>query len=70
LTNRKYLGIYIYNGVEIPDGIPQIIDNLTFEQAQIQLEKNKKAPARAKAIDENYLLTTKLFWESCCQVAI
>ena len=65
LTNRKYLGIYIYNGVEIPGGIPQIIDDVTFEQAQIQLEKNKKAPARAKAVEENYLLTTKLFCGYC-----
>ena len=65
LTNRKYLGIYIYRDIEIPNGIPQIIDNVTFEQAQMLLAKNKKAPSRLKAIDENYLLTTKLFCGHC-----
>ena len=29
------------------------------------MAKNKKAPARAKAIDESYLLTTKLFCGHC-----
>jgi DNA invertase Pin-like site-specific DNA recombinase len=65
LTNRKYLGIYIYKDIEIPDGIPQIIDNVTFEQVQLLLEKNKKAPARVKTADEQYLLTTKLFCGHC-----
>jgi len=65
LTNRKYLGIYIYNDIEVPGGIPQIIDDITFQQAQILLEKNKKAPARTKAVEEHYLLTTKLFCGHC-----
>ena len=65
LTNRKYLGIYIYRDIEIPGGVPQIIDEVTFEQAQMLLEKNKKAPARAKAAEENYLLTTRLFCGHC-----
>jgi hypothetical protein len=42
LTNRKYLGIYKYMDIEIPGGVPQIIDDTTFEQAQILMEKNKK----------------------------
>jgi len=65
LTNRKYLGIYIFKGKETPGGIPRIIDDTTFEQAQILLEKNKKAPARTKTVEENYLLTTKLFCGHC-----
>ena len=65
LTNRKYLGIYIYKDIEVPGGVPQIIDDVTFEQAQILLEKNKKAPARAKTFEENYLLTTRLFCGHC-----
>jgi len=65
LTNRKYLGIYRYMDIEIPGGVPQIIDDTTFEQAQILLDKNKKAPARAKAVDEHYLLTTRLFCGHC-----
>jgi len=65
LINRKYLGIYIYKDIEIPGGIPQIIDDVTFEQVQLLLEKNKKAPARTKTVEENYLLTTKLFCGHC-----
>ena len=65
LTNRKYLGIYKYGDMEIAGGVPRIIDDVTFEQAQMLLEKNKKAPARAKAIEENYLLTTKIFCGHC-----
>ena len=65
LSNDKYLGIYKYADVVIYDGIPRIIDDVTFEETQILLEKNRKAPARAKAIDENYLLTTKIFCGHC-----
>jgi len=65
LTNRKYLGIYIYGNIEIPDGIPRIVSDEAFKDAQILLEKNKTAPGRAKAVEENYLLTTKLFCGHC-----
>ena len=65
LTNKKYIGIYSYNGKETPGGVPRIIDDETFRQAQEILQKNKKAPARAKAERELYLLTTKLFC-GCC----
>ena len=65
LTNRRYMGIYKYGDMEIAGGVPRIIDDVTFEQAQMLLEKNKKAPARAKAIEENYLLTTKIFCGHC-----
>ena len=65
LTNRRYLGIYKYSGMEIPGGVPRIIDDVTFEQTQILMVKNKKAPARAKATEDYYLLTTKLFCGHC-----
>ena len=48
LTNKRYCGIYTFNGTEIAGGMPRIIDDFTFGQAQILMEKNKKAPARAK----------------------
>ena len=69
LKNRRYIGYYLYKGSEIPDGIPRILDDDTFNKVQDMMAKNKKAPARAKAIDENYLLTTKLFCE-CCSAAM
>jgi len=65
LTNNRYVGVYKYSGLEIPDGVPRIIDDVTFEQTQILMEKNKKAPARAKAVEDYYLLTTKLFCGLC-----
>ncbi|MFI3254945.1 MAG: recombinase family protein [Eubacteriales bacterium] len=65
LLNRRYKGVYIYSDIEIPDGMPRIVDDETFEQAQSQMEKNKKAPARSKAKEDMYLLTTKLFCGDC-----
>lgn len=64
LTNKRYNGIYTYNGKETKGGIPQIIDDLTFEMVQEKMKTNKKAPARARA-KTDYLLTTKLFCGHC-----
>ena len=65
LENRRYIGIYKYADIEVPGGVPQIIDDKIFADAQILLEKNKKAPARLKALEENYLLTTRLYCGHC-----
>ena len=65
LTNKRYIGVYSYRGEEYPGGMPRIVDDNTFQEAQVMLEKNKKAPARAKAIEDQYLLTTKLFCGHC-----
>ncbi|MBQ6380367.1 MAG: recombinase family protein [Clostridia bacterium] len=64
LKNRKYLGIYRYNGFEIPDAIPRLVSDEQFSQAQKQMEKNKHHRTRNKAKEE-YLLTTKLFCGDC-----
>lgn len=64
LTNKRYIGIYTYKGKETPGGMPQIIDEKLFQQVQDKMQKNKKAPARARAKEE-YLLTTKLFCGYC-----
>ena len=64
LHNRKYIGEYKYGDVIIPGGIPPIIEAELFERVKSRLERNKKAPARAKA-EEAYLLTTKLFCGKC-----
>lgn len=64
LLNKKYIGVYKFRDVEIKDGIPRIIDDVTFNKVSEMLQKNKKAPARAKAKTE-YLLTTKLFCGKC-----
>ena len=52
LTNRRYLGYFIYGGMEIPNGVPRIIDDATFEQAQALLAQGKEAAHRMKAVRE------------------
>ena len=64
LLNKKYVGIYSYNGKETKGGVPAIIDDETWERVQEMMFKNKQAPARARAKTE-YLLTTKLFCGHC-----
>ena len=65
LTNKRYRGIYTFKDIEIPGGIPQIIDDDTWSAVQILMQKNKKAPARAKSVEENYLLKTRIFCGFC-----
>jgi len=69
LKNRKYLGFYIFNGTEIPGGMPQIIDEDLFNKVAEKMEINKKLPARSRAFSE-YLLTTKLFCGHCKEMMV
>ena len=64
LKNKRYIGVYTYRDKEIPDGVPRIVDDDLFWEVQRIMEKNKTAPARAKA-KVDYLLTTKLFCGYC-----
>jgi len=65
LKNKKYIGIYHYNGKEYPDAyIPALIDPDTFAKVQAMLARNRKAPAR-KWTKADYLLTGKLFCGLC-----
>ena len=65
LMNKKYRGVYTFKGTEYPDSIPRIVSDEMFNDAQILLAKNKKAPARSKAVEDEYLLTTKIFCGKC-----
>ena len=58
------MGYYIYKDTEVPDAMPRIINDELFMRVQRILDRNKKAPARARAKDE-YILTTKLFCGYC-----
>ena len=68
LTNRAYIGEYKFGEVCIPDGIPRLIDDETFQAAQLRLEANKRGGKGAiKKLHpeieiEDYWLTGKL----CC----
>lgn len=64
LTNKKYLGIYIYGGIEIQGGMPQIIDQDLFDKVAERMQLNKTLPGRTRAKAE-YLLTSKLFCGYC-----
>jgi hypothetical protein len=69
MGNRKYIGEYKYMDIVIPGGIPAIVSEEVFERVQARKQKNKRAPARAKA-NEEYLLTTKLICGSCERLMI
>lgn len=64
LQNKRYIGVYTYKGEETPGGMPRIVSDELFFKVQERLEKNRKAPAHAKAKQE-YILTTKLFCGYC-----
>ena len=64
LKNRKYIGEYRYGDTVIPDAYDAVVSQELFNRAQTRLEKNKRAPATAKAKVE-YLLTTKLYCGTC-----
>ena len=61
LSNRRYLGKYIYQGNEIDGGMPRIIDDDLFEQAQQKLALYAAAPARGKAKVE-YILSDNVVY--------
>lgn len=69
LTNKRYIGIYTYNGTETPGGMPRILSDDLFYRVQDIMEKNKSAPARIHGEGE-YLLTTKLFCGYCKEMMV
>jgi len=69
LSNKRYMGIYLYKGVETPGGMPRILDDDLFYRVQEIMNKNKKAPARTRGENE-YLLTTKLFCGHCKEMMV
>lgn len=63
-SNRRYLGKYIYHGEEIDGGMPRLIDDELFAEAQKVLAKYAAAPSRGKAKIE-YLLSDKMICGHC-----
>lgn len=62
ISNPRYTGLYIWGSVEIPDGMPAIIDKDTFEEAQ-RMKKKTARHIEQGAVD--YLLTGKAFCGDC-----
>ena len=70
LKNKKYIGIYHYNGIEYPGAdIPPLVDVETFDKVQRRLIQNKRAPAR-KWTKADYMLTGKLFCGLCSHTMV
>lgn len=65
LKNRRYIGEYSFGEIVLPDSVPVIISQKLFDRVAARMEKNKRAPARHKATEELYLLTSKLFCGKC-----
>lgn len=65
LTNKRYCGYYMWGDTVVKDGIPSIISEELFEEVQAKLQKNKQSPASSKAVEDEYLLTGKLFCGMC-----
>lgn len=62
LRNKKYIGVYTWNGIETPGALPQIIDVETFNKVQNLIGKPTH---RTKVEREPFLLTYKLFCGKC-----
>jgi hypothetical protein len=57
----QYIGEYEFRGEVNMNVIPPIMSRELFDRVQKRIEESAKAPARHKAKEEVYLLTTKLF---------
>ena len=64
LKNRRYLGIAVFDGIEVPGAVPQIIDEETFGRVQEMVAKRKRAPASGRS-GVDYLLSGKLYCGEC-----
>ena len=62
LTNKRYLGIYVWDDIEIPNALPAIIDKPTFFEVQKRFEENKRAMPKNRV---KFLLSGKLYCGLC-----
>ena len=64
LKNRKYIGVYKFDDIEIEGGMPAIVDKETFEKAQERISMGNRSRPR-KNEDVSFLLSGKLFCGHC-----
>lgn len=65
LKNPTYIGTYTFKDeITVEGAIPAIVDGATFEKVGTMLERNRRAPGRAKAKEE-YQLQGKVFCGYC-----
>ena len=66
LVNKKYIGVYSFNDIEVEGGVPAIISEELFMKAQEKLKTNRRQSGKMKA-PAMYLLTGKVFCGECGQ---
>ena len=64
LRNRKYIGVYIFEDIEIEGGMPVIIDQEIFDKAQEIISMGKRTRPREHE-EVEFILTGKLFCGHC-----
>ncbi|MBQ1788909.1 MAG: recombinase family protein [Oscillospiraceae bacterium] len=64
LSNDRYTGRYHWDEIVIEDGMPAIVDRSTFDRVQLIL-KTKKKPRGKQRMNDEYLLSGKLFCGEC-----
>jgi len=62
LSNKKYIGTYVFDEVEIPGAIPRIVDDETFDKVQEMKESRVLRPRRRKV---EYMLSGRLVCGKC-----
>ena len=64
LTNKKYIGIYTYNNIEVPDAIPPIIDRELWDRVQNRISHKKTHGGAGKAT-VNFMLSGRIKCSEC-----
>lgn len=65
LKNRKYIGEYLYNGLEVSGGCPVVIESALFERVQARIAKKRRTGGGVATAKVEYLLQGKLFCGLC-----
>ena len=64
LRSRKYIGVYIFEDIEIEGGMPAIVDKEIFDKVQKRIEMGHRSQTRTHD-DVDFILTGKLFCGHC-----
>ena len=65
LKNRKTIGEYTYNGIEIPGGLPVVVDKPLFDRVQERIARKRRTGGGEATSKTEYLLQGKLFCGLC-----
>lgn len=64
LQNDKYTGVYRWSDITVDGGMPAILDKSTFDRVQ-DILKTKKKPRGKQRMNDDYILSGKLFCGKC-----